>query len=107
MRSTIWICFVAICVILTGCQSSGPAPISEKSKRIEELTREKDSMQYELSLRQTEMSNMETSAKKPGVVGVSSQWLQRHNELKEKVTKLQVRLHEIDTELSALRAKSN
>jgi hypothetical protein len=50
---------------------------------------------------------MEATAKKPGVVGVSNEWLRRRDELKEKITALRVRLREIDNELAAPRSKSD
>jgi hypothetical protein len=65
-----------------------------------DLLKEQESVKYELSLRRQELAGMEATSKRPGVVGVSSEWLRRHNDLKEKIVKLQVRLHEIEYELS-------
>ena len=63
--------------------------------------KEKDSIEFELSLREKELKDMEASTKRPGVVGVSPEWLRRHDDLKEKVTELKVKLHDIESELNS------
>ncbi len=45
---------------------------------------------------------METTAKKPGVVGVSDEWLKRHNQLKEEIIKLRVKVHDLELQIDAL-----
>jgi hypothetical protein len=43
-----------------------------------------------------EMKQMETTAKKPGVVGVSNQWLERHNQ----IIKLKVQVHDLELQIA-------
>ncbi len=105
MRALSYACCLITCLLFAsaGCQT----PVRSDVEEIEKLSRGRDSVQYELSLRQKELDEMEATAKKPGVVGVSNEWLRRRDELKEKITALRVRLREIDNELAAPRSKSD
>jgi hypothetical protein len=85
--------FVAI-LGLASCEES-------TDSKTEAIRKQLDSVNYELSLRRDEIAEMETVTKKPGVVGVTREWLRRHNELKEKMTSLEVRKEELITELPA------
>jgi hypothetical protein len=75
-------------------------------KKIADLLREKSDALYEIQLREDEMKDMETTAykpgAKPGVVGVSDEWLQRHIQLKEEVIKLKVKVHDLDAQVADL-----
>jgi len=39
---------------------------------------------------------------KPGTVGVSDEWLERHNSLKEEIIKLKVKVHDLDLQIEDL-----
>lgn len=45
---------------------------------------------------------MEASIKRPGVVGVSKEWLQRKNKLDEEIIELKVKIHDLDSQIAAL-----
>ena len=66
-----------------------------KTLRDNPSLRQIDSTNYELSLRRDEIAEMEKSNRRPGVIGVSQQWLRRHDELKEKIINLDVRRREL------------
>jgi hypothetical protein len=80
---------------------AAPSPVVSSSRRAE-LLREKESVAYEASLVQVDLSKMDEGVRKPGVIGVSPEWQRHHAELQDKIRSLQVRIHEIDTELAAL-----
>lgn len=71
----------------------------DKQQKIADLNRQKADALYEIQLRQDEMREMETTARKPGVVGVSNQWLERHNRLKEEIIKLKVKVHDLELQI--------
>jgi len=48
------------------------------------------------------MTEMERTARKLGVVGVSNQWLERHNRLKEEIIKLKVKIHDLELQIDNL-----
>jgi hypothetical protein len=48
------------------------------------------------------MKEMEATVKKPGVVGVSKEWLERHNQLKEEIIKLRVKIHDLELQMDDL-----
>jgi hypothetical protein len=97
-------CPLMAALALAGCeaptQPTAPSQTVTNRSKTADLLKEQESVKYELSLRRQELAGMEATSKRPGVVGVSSEWLRRHNDLKEKIVKLQVRLHEIEYELS-------
>jgi hypothetical protein len=91
---------------LGGCDTNSvPGATSEqrdnKQERLGELNRQKADALYELELRQDEMKEMEATSKKPGVVGVTNGWLERHNQLKEEVIKLKVKIHDLEIQIEA------
>jgi hypothetical protein len=91
---------------MNGCDSvESPKPASEQQnsgQKLVELKRQRDDVRYEMQLRQEEMNEMETTAKRPGVVGVSKAWLERHNQLKEEVIRLKVKAHDLDLQIADL-----
>jgi hypothetical protein len=95
---------------LSGCDDyqSGPQrPTSEqqqdsKQQRLAELNRQKADALYEIQLRQDEMKEMEATVRKPGIVGVSHEWLERHNRLKEEIIKLRVKVHDLELQMDDL-----
>ena len=97
-------CLFTALIALAACEASTqpnarPQAVANSSKTAD-LLKEQESVKYELTLRRQELADMEAITRKPGVVGVSSEWLRIHNDLKEKIVKLQVRLHEIEYELN-------
>jgi hypothetical protein len=97
---------VLLLMCLCGCDTnSTPGAMSEqrvsKQARLAELNRQKADTLYELQLRQDEMKEMEATSRKPGVVGVTNGWLERHNHLKEEVTKLKVKIHDLEIRIEA------
>ena len=91
---------------LSSCDTtSSPGATSEqqdsKQQKLVELNRQKADALYELQLRQDEMKEMEATSKKPGVVGVTNEWLERHNQLKEEIIKLKVRVHDLELQTEA------
>jgi hypothetical protein len=94
-------------VSLSGCdtndlQRSSSGQQESKQQKLADLKRQKADAIYEIDLRQDEMKEMETNARKPGIVGVSKQWLERHNHLKEEITKLRVKNHDLDLQIEEL-----
>lgn len=93
-------------VCLSGCDIDSQRPASEqqdsKQQKLADLNRQKADALYEIQLRQDEMKDMEATAKKPGVVGVSKEWLDRHNQLKEELIKLRVKVHDLDLQIDSL-----
>jgi hypothetical protein len=91
---------------VSGCGSvDSPRSASEQQKRKEKLVdlrRQKEDVLYEVELRQQEMDQMETSIKRPGVVGVSDEWLKRHDQLREEIIHLKVKLHDLDLQIADL-----
>jgi hypothetical protein len=49
---------------------------------------------------------MEKSAHRPGIIGVSKQWLERHNYLQEQIVKLKVKQHDIDQQIADLELRN-
>lgn len=74
----------------------------DRKEKLAELKRQKADAVYEIQLRQDEMKEMETTASKPGVVGVSNEWLERHNRLKEEIINLKVKVHDLDLQIENL-----
>jgi hypothetical protein len=111
VNTTHTLLYTIVCLCLVCCESAPPdtraSTPSGSTSKTQELISQRDSAAYELSLRQTELAEMEAVTKKPGVIGVSPQWINRHNELKEKIVALQVRLHELDGQLAAESKNSN
>lgn len=91
--------FVALCVNANPShqQASSKSPDSQSS----ELTARKSSIEYEISLRQRELDEMDQAAKNPRAVGVSSEWLRRHAQLKEKLIALSVELNKVNNEIAS------
>jgi hypothetical protein len=75
---------------------------NNRQQKLVELNRQKPDALYEIQLRQDEMKEMEATAKKPGVVDVTNEWLERHNRLKEEVIKLKVKVHDLELQLDSL-----
>jgi len=110
------ILFFFLLTSLSGCgamDSQRPASDSQQHDRKEklaELKRLKADAVYEIQLRQEEMKEMETKEMettaskpgKPGTVGVSDEWLERHNGLKEEIIKLKVKVHDLDLQIEDL-----
>jgi hypothetical protein len=49
---------------------------------------------------------MEATAKRPGVVGVSNEWLKRRDKLREEMIQLKVKVHDLDSEIADLSAST-
>ena len=110
------ILFFFLLTSLGGCDardSLRPASESQQHDRKEklaELKRLKADAVYEIQLRQEEIKEMETKEMettaikpgKPGTVGVSDEWLERHNSLKEEIIKLKVKVHDLDLQIEGL-----
>jgi hypothetical protein len=95
--------------------SQRPASESQQHDRkdkLAELKRLRGDAVYEIQLRQDEMKEMETTAvptagksgnaSKPGTGGVSDEWLERHDGLKEEIIKLKVKVHDLDLQIEDL-----
>jgi hypothetical protein len=108
MRSIRLLLALLSLVCLNGCagdvaSTTDPRSASEiKQQKVTELNRQKADALYEIQLREEEMKQMEAITKKPGVVGVSNQWLERHNQLKEEVIQLKVKVHDLDLQIDSL-----
>ena len=91
---------------MSGCNSSdSPRTASEQqnSKQgLGDLKRQRDDVLYEMQLRQDEINEMETASKRPGVVGVSKEWLERHDRLREEIIHLKVKAHDLDQQIADL-----
>jgi hypothetical protein len=88
-------------LILQACDST-PTPCVQKqdsSANLSALQRQRDDTDYEMQLRQTELDQMMQKAR--GAIGVSNQWLERKNDLTEKITQLQVKEHDLDLQIEA------
>ena len=88
-------------LILQACDSP-PTPCVQKqdsSANLSALQRQRDDTDYEMQLRQTELDQMMQKAR--GAIGVSNQWLERKNDLTEKITQLQVKEHDLDLQIEA------
>jgi hypothetical protein len=73
-----------------------------KQQKLVDLNRQKADALYEIQLRQNEIKEMEATSRKPGVVGVSNEWLERHNQLKEEIIKLRVKIHDLELQINDL-----
>jgi hypothetical protein len=73
-----------------------------KQQKLVDLNRQKADALYEIQLRQDEIKEMEATSRKPGVVGVSNEWLERHNQLKEEIIKLRVKIHDLELQMDDL-----
>jgi hypothetical protein len=107
MRTTLRLSvFVLLLICLSGCDmadSQRPASGQDsKQQKLVDLNRQKADALYEIQLRQDEMKEMEATVKKPGVVGVSKVWLERHNQLKEEIIKLRVKIHDLELQMDDL-----
>ena len=94
-------------LLFVGCETTdSQRPASEqqdnKKQRLADLNRQKADALYEIQLREDEMKEMEATAKKPGVVGVSNEWLKRHNQLKEETIQLRVKIHDLQLQINSL-----
>jgi hypothetical protein len=91
---------------VSGCNiSDSPQKTPEQQKQqqgLADLKRQKDDVLYEIQLRQDEVNEMETAAKRPGVVGVSKEWLERHDRLREEIIQLKVKAHDLDQQIADL-----
>jgi hypothetical protein len=100
--------FIGLLLLLGigGCDvasTTDPRPTIEiKQQKLVELNRQKADALYEIQLREDEMTQMKTTVKRPGVVGVSNQWLERHNQLKEEIIKLKVQVHDLELQIDSL-----
>ena len=84
----------------------------DRKEKLTELKRLRGDAVYEIQLRQDEMKEMETTAtptaskstnaSKQGTVGVSDEWLERHDGLKEEIIKLKVKVHDLDLQIEDL-----
>ena len=104
-RLLIFVFSLSVCLI--GCSTvdserSASTQQNAKQQKLADLNRQKADAAYEIQLRQDEMKEMETTAKKPGVVGVSDEWLKRQNQLKEEIIKLRVKVHDLELQIDAL-----
>jgi hypothetical protein len=109
MRKLLLLAGVMVC--LTGCDTVSPSdprgsgPTSEQvekqHQKLADLNRQKADAEYEIQLRQDEMDQMEATSKKPGVVGVSNEWIQRHDRLKEDIIQLKVKVHDLELQIDA------
>jgi peptidoglycan hydrolase CwlO-like protein len=97
--------FVLLLICLSGCDTAdSQRPASQqdtKQQKLADLNRQKADALYEIQLRQDEMKEMEATAKRPGV-GVSKEWLERHNQLKEEIIKLKVKIHDLELQIDDL-----
>jgi peptidoglycan hydrolase CwlO-like protein len=100
----------AVIVCLTGCDTVSPSDprgrtTSEQAdkqlQKLANLNGQKADAEYEIQLRQDEMDQMEATVKKPGVVGVSNEWIQRHNRLKEDILELKAKVHDLELRIDA------
>ena len=102
MRSaSLYLILLASSFLLQGCDST-PAPCvqtQESGTDLITLQRERADTDYEIQLRQTELDQMVQKAR--GALGVTSQWLERKDELTEKITQLQVKEHDLDLQIEA------
>jgi hypothetical protein len=98
--------FVLLLICLSGCDmadSQRPASGQDsKQQKLVGLNRQKADALYEMQLRQDEIKEMEATSRKPGVVGVSNEWLERHNQLKEEIIKLRVKIHDLELQMDDL-----
>src|SRR6266480_4946315 len=102
---TLRLLMLAFLLCLSGCEMAEQRPASEqnsKQQKLADLNRQKADAVYEIQLRQDEMTEMERTARKLGVVGVSNQWLERHNRLKEEIIKLKVKIHDLELQIDSL-----
>jgi hypothetical protein len=108
MRSIRLLPALLLLACLNGCagdvaSTSDPRSASEiRQQKVAELNRQKADALYEIQLREDEMKQMEATTKKPGIVGVSNQWLERHDQLKEEIIKLKVQVHDLELQIDAL-----
>jgi hypothetical protein len=97
--------FFLLVICLAGCGATdSQRPASEqdsKQQKLADLSRQKADALYEIQLRQDEIKEMEATAHKPGVVGVSQEWLERHNLLKEEIIKLRVKVHDLELQIDS------
>lgn len=98
-------CFLAL--MLTGCGVQSPSLDGQsRDQKLTELRRQRENALYELKLRQDEVDQMEATAKRPGVVGVSNEWLKRRDKLREEMIQLKVKVHDLDSEIADLSAST-
>jgi hypothetical protein len=104
-RMTLRLSMLVFFLCLSGCEMAEQRPASEqngKQQKLADLNRQKADAVYEIQLRQDEMTEMERTARKPGVIGVGNQWLERHNRLKEEIIKLKVKFHDLELQIDNL-----
>ena len=101
MHSAKVLVLMVLFAALPGCQTAAPPCVVQQGQdsRIVVLQREKDDTLYEIQLRQTEIDQMMSNAKRG--VGVSHEWLERKAALTEAITQLQVKAHDLDLQIAA------
>lgn len=102
-KSVLLVSLVMGCMI--SCNLNNPAKSATEQQsseqKLADLNRQKDDVLYEIQIRQDEINEMETSAKKPGVIGVSHEWLVRRDQLREEIINLKVKAHDLDQRIAA------
>lgn len=96
----------SVLVMLGACCPKTDLNSRQTAQRRVARERQSADLRYEINLREADLTEMEAemneALKRPGVVGVSPQWVQRRDALKDKITDLRVRQHTIDSELEDL-----